>query len=144
MALDIRTRNPSIRAASDPRPTPRDHWDRQEGNVNEHPTVRYNEMRRIWLGWWSLISNTLHNFAVHRNLFSSVCVRILTFCAYCISDSYSAIHTVHYTNPQPKSLPPHKCSVIATREDSSTYLLTCCFQHFSADFWPLLCSDIEG
>jgi len=46
-----------------------------------------------------------YNIVVHRNLFCRVRVRILTFCANCISDSYSAIHTVHYTNTQTNNLP---------------------------------------
>jgi len=34
-------------------------------------------------------------------------VRFLIFCAYFLWDSSSAIHTVHYTNTQTNSLPPH-------------------------------------
>jgi len=58
-AGDIRTRNPKNRAASDTRHTPREHWDWQEDNFDEHPEVRYNEIRQMWLGWRRLINNKL-------------------------------------------------------------------------------------
>ena len=68
-------------------------------------------------------------------------VTILTFCAYCISDSYSAIHTVHYTNTHTNSLPPHSARSVwhlpLVPEDSWTYLLTCCVLQFRADYRQL-------
>ena len=75
-------------------------------------TVRYDVMRNMWLGRRSLINLSL-KIVVHRNLFSRVCVKILTFCANCISDSYSAIHTVHYTNTQTNNLPPHSARSVS-------------------------------
>jgi len=45
-------------------------------------------------------------FAVHRNLLSRVCVRILTFGANFISDSYSAIQTVYIDQPAKQQFTP--------------------------------------
>ena len=39
-------------------------------------------------------------FAVLRNLLIRLCVRMLTFLAYCISDSYSTIQTVYLDQPR--------------------------------------------
>jgi len=59
----------------------------------------------------------LYNFAVHRNLFSSVCMTILTF----VHIVYRTV-TVQFTqciipthNP---TIYPAQCSVIATAEES--------------------------
>jgi len=72
-------------------------------------------------------------------------MRIITFVQIVISDSYSTIHTVHYTNPQTNSLPPQAAESLwhlpLTPEYSYTYLLTCCFQQFTADCWLLLWFD---
>jgi hypothetical protein len=53
-------------------------------------------------------------FAVHRNLFGSVCPRILTFCANCLSDSCSAIQTVYLDQPTNQKYPSAECSVSVT------------------------------
>ena len=45
-------------------------------------------------------------YSVHRNLLSGVCFRILTFCANCISDSYSAIQTVYIYQPTNQQFTP--------------------------------------
>ena len=45
-------------------------------------------------------------FAVYRHLLSRVCVRIFTFCANCISDSYSAIQTVYLDQPTNQQITP--------------------------------------
>ena len=46
------------------------------------------------------------SFAVHCNLLIRVCVTILTFCANCISDSYSAIQTVYSDQPTNQQITP--------------------------------------
>ena len=65
--------------------------------------VRYN-------GGWDGEFNKKRalSFAVLHNLFNRVCVRIVKFCANCISNSYSAIQTVYLdnTNQQFTALKP--------------------------------------
>ena len=82
--------------------------------------------------YWSGVTKKFGTSFVVEN------VVILTFRAYCLWDSYSAIHTVHYNNTQTNSLPPHNARSLwhlpLARKDSWTYLLTCCVQQFRADY----------
>jgi hypothetical protein len=55
-----------------------------------------------------------NNFAVVRNLFSRLCVRIFTFPKNCISQSYSSIHTVYIDQPTNQLFTPAQCSVSVT------------------------------
>ena len=55
------------------------------------------------------------SFAVHRNLLSRVCVRIFTFCANCVSESYSAIQTVCLDQPTKQEFPPLKSSTVLSQ-----------------------------
>jgi len=88
-----------------------------------------NEMWHMWLGWRRLIRNKIYNFTVRRNLFSTVCVIIVTFCANCLSDSNSATHTVYLDQPTNRPFTPHSARSVwhlpLALEDSWTCLLTC-------------------
>ena len=83
------------------------------GIDSEGWSVGDNEMWHMWLGWRHLISNKLYILQC-INLFRRVYLGILTFCANCILDSCSAIHTVYSDQPTNQQSPPAQCSVSAT------------------------------
>jgi len=57
-------------------------------------------------------------FPVHRNLLIRLCVRILTFLAYCISDSCSAIQIIYLDEPTNQNLTPLKSSAVLSQSDT--------------------------
>jgi hypothetical protein len=88
---------------------------------------------------------------MHCNLLCRVCVRIFTFCANFILDSYSAIHTIYLDQTTNQQFTPAQIKHSAlsvwhlplTFEDIWTYLLSCCRVVHS---WLLTadCCDAEG
>jgi hypothetical protein len=91
-------------------------------------------------------------YSVHRNLLSGVCVRILTFCANCITDRYSTIQSMYIYQSTKQQFTPAQITLSSqsvahlplTLEDNWTYLLMCCIQQFTSECWKLLCCDAEG
>jgi len=83
------------------------------GIDSEGWSVGDNEMWHMWLGWRHLISNKLYILQC-INLFRRMYLGILTFCANCISDSCSAIHTVYSDQPTNQQSPLAQCSVSVT------------------------------
>jgi len=79
-------------------------------------------------------------------------VRIVTFVANYISESYSAIQTVYLDQPTNQQITPAQIKHSALSgwhlplalEDSWTYLLTCCVQQFTADRWPLTADHCDA
>jgi hypothetical protein len=86
-----------------------------------------NGIGYMWLGWQRLISNMVYNLAVHNNILCRVCVRIVTFCANSISDSYSAIHKIYldqHTNQHFTPRSTYKPTVLDQCETFQSHLKT--------------------